>query len=343
MKIKIRDRMSQLDPVKRRQTIIIVSSAAAILLLCLPFMVSSSYLLHIVISISLYCVLALSLNLVTGFAGQLSFGHAAFYGIGAYTGALVMLNLRLPFWLALIVSALVAALFGLLLGLPTLRLRGDYLAIVTLGFGEIVRLVLVNWSSLTRGPKGLPGIPAPVVFGYRFSGRVPYYYLVLSMVVVTVFIVHRITTSGPGMAMMCIKNDEVAAESIGIYPIKIKLMSFMLSAALAGVAGTFYASYISFISPDTFLYNDSVTILAMVVLGGLSSIPGSIVGAVVLSIVPEILRSVSDYRMILYGALMVFMMIYRPEGFWGISHRRKNIYKLQMRGGKIGTEKHTSN
>ena len=298
------------------------------LAIIIPLAISNTYVLHILISIGLYIVLALSLNLVTGFAGQLSLGHVAFYGIGAYTSALLMLNFHVNFWFATIVSAVVAALFGFLLGLPTLRLKGDYLAIVTLGFAEIIRIVLINWAEVTRGPMGLPGIPSPELFGFSFASREAFYYLILVFVVFTIIFMSRLTNSGVGMAMQTVKADEIAAESIGIYPIKYKLMAFVIAAAFAGVAGSFYASYISFISPDTFVYNDSCTILAMVVLGGLGSVPGSIIGASVLTLIPELLRSLSSFRMLIFGSLMIFMMIYRPAGFWGANKRVLNIYKI---------------
>ena len=297
-------------------------------LIALPFFIDNNYYLHIFISVGLYTILALSLNLVTGFAGQLSLGHVAFYGIGAYTAALLMLNFGVNFWVASIASAFSSALFGFLLGLPTLRLKGDYLAIVTLGFAEIIRLVLVNWDSLTRGPMGLPGIPSPEFLGFAFSTRESFYYLILLFVIFTIIFMNRLTNSGVGMAMETVKADEIAAESIGIYPIKYKLLAFVISAAFAGIAGSFYASYISFISPDTFVYNDSCTILAMVVLGGLGSVPGSIAGAAILTFIPELLRDLSNYRMLIFGALMVFMMIYRPTGFWGADKRVLNIYKI---------------
>ncbi len=301
--------------------------ALAVVALLLPLFITNTYFLHILISIGLYIILALSLNLVTGFAGQLSLGHVAFYGIGAYTAALFMLNFGVSFWLASIASACVAALFGFLLGLPTLRLKGDYLAIVTLGFAEIIRLILVNWAELTRGPMGLPGIPSPEFLGFEFSSRMSFYYLIMALVAFTIFFMRRLTNSGVGMAMQTVKADEIAAESIGIYPIKYKLLAFVISAAFAGVAGSFYASYISFISPDTFVYNDSCTILAMVVLGGLGSIPGSIIGAGVLTLIPELLRDLSSYRMLIFGFLMVFMMIFSPSGFWGAEKRQLNTYK----------------
>lgn len=274
--------------------------------------------------------------MVTGFTGQLALGHAAFYGLGAYASALLLLRFGVSYWIALILSAFITGIFGILLGLPALRLKGDYLGIVTLGFGEIVRLVLVNWYDLTRGPLGLPGIPAPEIGSYVFDSRVPFYYLILALVVFTVFFMNKLVNSGVGMAMVTVKEDEIAAESIGIYPIKYKLLAFSIGAAFAGIAGSFYASYISFISPDTFLFVDSVTILAMVVLGGLGSIPGSIIGAAILVVIPELLRFMSNYRMLLFGALMVIMMIYKPQGFWGANKRIRNAYKIQIRGGNDG-------
>lgn len=304
------------------------------LLLALPLVTTNNYVLHVFISMGIYVILSLSLNFVTGFAGQLSLGHAAFYGIGSYVGALIMLNFHVNFFLALIISAVVSGLFGFLLGLPTLRLKGDYLAIVTLGFGEIVRLVFINWAKVTRGPLGLPGIPKPTIFGVNLSTSMAFYYMAIVMIIVTVVIMNKIINSGIGMAMQTVKSDEIAAESVGIQPIKYKMLAFVISSAFAGLAGCFYASFISYISPTTFIYNTSITILAMVVLGGLGSIPGSIVGAVILTLAPELLRFLSNYRMLIFGALMVVMMIYRPQGFWGAGKRVRNIYKIKAGGGK---------
>jgi branched-chain amino acid transport system permease protein len=300
-----------------------------------PLVVTDEYLLHILITIGLYVVLTLSLNLVTGYTGQFSMGHAAFYGIGAYIAALSMLNAGLSFWLAVFLSAVLTAVFGFFLELPALRLQGDYLGIVTLGFGEIVRLVFVNWVDVTRGPMGLPGIPAPQIGSYVFTGKTPYYYLILILVTLTIFTMYRLTNSRLGLGLVTVREDEVAASAIGINTTKLKLMAFTIGAFFAGITGAFYASYISFISPDSFMFIDSVTILAMVVLGGMGSIPGSLIGATVLVIAPEILRFLADYRMLLYGLMMIVMMIYKPEGFWGAHKRTKNSWQrglLRRRG-----------
>ena len=302
-------------------------------LLTLPLWLQplNDYFVHIIIAIGVYIILTLSLNVIVGYAGQFALGHAAFYGIGAYVAALLMVNLDLSFWLALPIAALVTGLFGLLLGSPVIRLKGDYLGIVTLGFGEIVRLIFVNWISVTNGPMGITGIPSPELFGFTFSSKIEYYYLLLALTGLTLFVIHRIVHSGIGLNFLAIREDEIAAEAVGLRPTKYKLLAFTIGAFFAGLAGAFWASYISFISPDTFQYIDSVTILAMVVLGGMASVPGSILGATILTITPELLRFVSDYRMMLVGAAIVVMMVFKPSGFWGESKRKRNFYRMTGR------------
>ncbi len=312
----------------------ILALAGMAFILLAPFLLVNEYLLHILITVGIYIILTLSLNLITGYAGQFSMGHAAFYGIGAYIGALAMLKGGLSFWLAMVLSAVLTAVCGLFLGLPALRLQGDYLGIVTLGFGEIVRLIFVNWVEVTRGPMGLPGIPAPAIGSYVFSGKIPYYYLILLLAVLTLLAMRRIVNSRFGLGLITVREDEIAASAIGINTTKLKLIAFSAGAFFAGVTGAYFASYISFVSPDSFMYIDSVTILSMVVLGGMASIPGSIIGAVILVIAPEIMRFLADYRMILYGLMMVIMMIYKPEGFWGGNKRVKNFWLKALGGEK---------
>ena len=298
----------------------------------LPLLVKSEYLTHIMITIGLYIVLSLSLNLVSGYTGQLSLGHAAFYGIGAYVTALLMLKLQFPFWVAMLASGVITAFFGLILGLPALRLQGDYLAIVTLGFGEIVRLVFLNWESLTRGPMGLPGIPSPEIGSLVFNSKISFYYLIMVTMLITIIFMRRVAESELGLSLISVSLDEVAAEAVGVNTLRAKLLAFTMSAFFAGIAGSFYATYISFVSPDSFTFMDSVTILAMVVLGGLASIPGTIIGAILLALAPELLRSMADYRMVLYGAVMVAMMIFKPDGFWGAKKRVRNAIRKDLDG-----------
>ncbi len=200
------------------------------LLIILPLLLEqiNSYFVHIAIAIGIFSILSLSLNVIIGYAGQFALGHAAFYGIGAYSAALLMIHFQLSFWLALPAAAIIAGLFGFLLGLPVIRLRGDYLAIVTLGFGEIVRLIFVNWVEVTRGPMGIPGIPAPRLFGYSFTDKTDYYYLILVMLMITIYVIHRVVHSGIGLNLLTIREDETLAKSIGIRPVKYKLLAFTL-------------------------------------------------------------------------------------------------------------------
>lgn len=280
-----------------------------------PWILSGEpYILRTSIIVLLYIVLALSLNLVLGLAGQLSIGHAAFYALGAYTTAILTVSLKMPFWVGLISGAVVAGAFGYLLGLPTLRLKGDYLAIVTIGFSEILRLILINWISFTRGPAGIPGIPSPAIFGYVIKGNMGYYYIILVMVLLTIFVSRRIVNSRLGRGLSAVKDDEIAAEAMGVNPTNLKILAFVLGAVIAGLAGGFFASFVHYVNPDNFTYMESVVILTMVVLGGVGSIPGVIVGAAILAILPEALRDISTYRYAIYGILLVMMMIIRPQG-----------------------------
>lgn len=316
-----------------KPTMLVIKLVTAVLLLAFPLYVQNSYYQHVAVMCGIYIVLTLSLNLVSGFAGQLSMGHAAFYGIGAYVTGLMMTKEGMNFWLTLLFSMLITGVFGLLLGLPTSRLKGDYFTIVTLGAGEIVRMFLVNQDTITNGAMGVSGIGAPMLFGIELYSDTAFYYMILALVVIVLIFLSRLIRSGFGLAMMTIREDEIAAQAIGIRPMKYKLLAFVISAMIAGLAGSFYASYVTYISPNTFVFNDSATMLAMMVLGGIGSIPGSVIGAVLLTILPEVLRSLSDYRMIIYGLAMVIMMNVRPTGFYGAEKRIRNSYQL-LTGGK---------
>lgn len=300
-----------LDSKKRN----ILAIGFVVLVGLVPFiLMNNTYALRTAVLVLIYIVLALSLNFVIGFAGQLSLGHSAFYAIGAYTTAILTVTYGVPFWIALLLSGLVSAVFGLLLGIPTLRLKGDYLAITTIGFSEILRLVLINWASFTRGPAGIPGIPSPTIFGFTLSTNTSYYYILYILALITIFISYRLINSRLGRGLVAVKDDEIAAEAMGINPTFLKIMAFVLGAAIAGLAGGVFASFIHYVNPDNFTYMESVVILTMVVLGGVGSIPGVVVGATVLTILPEALRGISTYRYAIYGILLVMMMIVRPQG-----------------------------
>jgi branched-chain amino acid transport system permease protein len=262
-------------------------------------------------------VLALGLNLVVGQAGLLNLGYVAFYAVGAYTYAILSTRFGLPFWPGLLVGAAMAAFVALLIGLSTLKLRGDYFAIVTLGLGEITRIVLNNWDSLTGGPNGIARVGRPSLFGAAFSTPLQYYYLILAIAAVTVFAMRRLIASRIGRAWIAIREDEVAAEAMGINTFRLKLLAFVLASGWAGLAGVFFAGKMAFVSPESFTFFESILILCMVVLGGMGSIPGIILGAFLLVTLPEVFRDFQDYRMLGFGVALVLMMVFRPQGLLG--------------------------
>jgi len=290
---------------------------ALVIAALLPLFIKDSSVMHICVMILLYVILALGLEIALGITGLFSLCHAAFYGMGAYASALLSLRFGLSFWITLPLGALCAGLFGVLIGLPALRTNGDYLAIATLGFGEIFRLLLINGGDFTRGPRGLPGIARPVLFGLDFTNKVTYYYLLLIAAFIIFLVVINIPRTFFGRALMAVRDDEDAAGFMGINISRYKVIAFALSGLIAGIAGSFYAHYICFISPDTFVYNDSITILTMVLIGGSGTVVGPLLGAVVLTVLPELLRALVQYRMLIYGLIVVIMMQVRPKGILG--------------------------
>jgi branched-chain amino acid transport system permease protein len=324
---------------KPRPKAMVLLALLAVLVM-LPMVITQNYIIHIVINCFIYITLSLSLNLIIGWSGQFSLGHVAFYGMGAYFTALLMLKSGMNFWLATLISAVAVGCISWILCRPTLKLRGDYLAVVTLGMGEVFRLICNNWTSVTRGSRGLPNIPHPELFGFVFRNKMSFYYLGLVMFLLALIFISRLNTSGFGMALRTIKEDDVAAASIGIYPVKYKLNSFVIGCVIASVVGSFYAVYLGFISPSSFEFSESMSMMAMVVLGGMGSIPGVIIGSTVLTALPEMLRSLSDYRLVFYGALMVVMMVFRPGGIWGSKKRLLNIYKVKVMRGKVKVKVH---
>lgn len=308
-----------------------------LILMAGPFVIINKYILHIIISCFIYAGLTLSLNLIIGWSGQFSLGHVTFYGMGAYITTLLVKNVGFNFFIATLISILCVATFSALLCLPTLKLRGDYIAVVTLGFGEVFRLFLTNAVTLTRGPMGIPAIPAPKFFGIELSGKTTYYFFALALIIIFTLFMVRLNNSGFGMAMLTVNEDDIAATALGINPVKYKLWAFVIGGAMAALMGSFYSVYMGMIGPTSFGYSESIKMVSMVVLGGMGSIPGSILGAILLVALPEALRSFSEYRMVLFGAAMVVMMIFKPNGIWGKDKRIKNEYRLKAeRGVKDG-------
>lgn len=294
----------------------IVRSLSLIFLFIIPF-ITTDYLIDVAILAGIYIILALGLNIVVGFTGLLNLGFVAFYAIGAYAYAILNTRFGLDFWSALPFSIGLTTVAGFFLAIPALRLRGDYLAIVTLGFGEIVRLILNNWDSVTMGPNGISGIAPPVIMSVSLGKLSYYYYFVLLLVIMTVFVTRRVYSSRIGRAWVAIREDEIASSAMGINTTIYKLYSFAFGAFWAGLAGALFAGKMQFVSPESFTFMESVLIVSMVILGGLGSIPGVILGATILVILPEILREVQLYRMLALGGGLVLLMIFRPQGLLG--------------------------
>lgn len=299
-----------------------------VLILLFPIAVGNQYYISIAILSGMYAVLAMSLNLICGYMGITSLGHAAFFGIGAYTAAILSTRLGFPFLATMLSACLVSVVFGFLLGLPSLRLSGRYLSIVTLAFCEIVRTVAINWKSLTEGATGITGISEPEILGFRFDTPLKNYYLVIALCALTYFVITRILDSRIGRGITAVRDDYTAAEAMGIKSSRYKVMAFVISSMFAGMAGAFYAHYMSFISPVSLSFDQSTLILSMTIMGGLGNLTGSVVGAVILTVLPEILRPLMEWRQVFYGALLVAVIYFRPSGLLG-DINLKHILQLE--------------
>ncbi len=319
-----------------------------------PFMASRGS-IDIATMTMIYIILGLGLNVVVGLSGLLVLGYGGFYAIGAYTFAMLNQYYGLGFWTCLPIAGLMAAAAGFLLGFPVLRLRGDYLAIVTLGFGEIVRILLLNNTSLTGGPNGISQIPKPTLFGLEFSRttreggwdtfsnffnisydpihRVVFLYLVaLLLVVITLFVINRLLRMPLGRAWEALREDEIACRSLGLSPRRIKLTAFTISAAFAGFAGTLFAARQGFVSPESFTFAESAFVLAIVVLGGMGSQFAVILAAVLLVVSREMMRDLNEYSMLVLGGLMVLMMIWRPQGLLPMNRPHLKLKTTDVKG-----------
>lgn len=378
--------MPLLNKLSPRQSVLGIL-ICALLLAVLPFIVKElggTSWVRIVDMALLYIMLALGLNIVVGFAGLLDLGYIAFYAVGAYTAALLSSGhlsdnfvffhhyfpngLHIPYWLILPVGALLAAIAGIMLGTPVLKLRGDYLALVTLGFGEIIRIFMNNWGkdsfNLTNGPRGINGIDSVSILGHpldqsitvggiEFTKELLYYYLFLALVIITIFICARLQSSRLGRAWMALREDDIAAKAMGINVRNVKLLAFSLGATFGGLSGAMFAAFQGFISPESFSYMESIAVLTMVVLGGMGYIPGVVLGAVLLSILPELLRftveplqqalfgqiwvDTSILRQLILGLCMVLIMIFRPRGLWPRPERRVNKKDDDINNKPVGT------
>jgi branched-chain amino acid transport system permease protein len=284
--------------------------------LTVPLWDPSPYHLHVLIMAGIWSVLALSLNLLLGYTGQLSLGHAAFFGIGAYTSALLTLSLDRSFWLALPAAAALAGVAGWGIGRLALRLRGAYFVLVTISFAGVMSLVSQNWMDLTNGPLGLPGVPPPDLGPWALRTKTAYYYLVLGAATLAFLVCRRLVESRVGRAFLALRENEALAQSVGVDPTRYLVLATIVSAAMAGVAGSLYAHYTRFVSPEVFLFSYTVTMVIMVIAGGKGTLAGPIVGALAFTALPEALREALSWQwqMLAYGALLVLLVSFLPRG-----------------------------
>jgi len=301
--------------------------------------VANNYMVDVGITCLIYVVLGLGLDIVVGLAGLLDLGYIAFYAVGAYSYSLLNLHFGLSFWSCLPIGIVFGAVCGCIIGYPTLRMRGDYLAIVTMGFGEIIRLVLNNWDKLTKGPNGLLGMAKPAInyptftdgglnwVTYSLQSLHSLYYLMLTIAVLTVIGVGRLNNSRIGRAWVAIREDEVAAELSGVPTTWLKLLAYAMGAGFASVAGAFFAAKLSYTNPNFFIFMESCIVLCIVVLGGVGSIPGVVLAGIVLIAVPEVSRELQNYRMLVFGLAMAVMMVLRPEGLIPASRRKRELHE----------------
>lgn len=305
-------------------------------------LLADNYMIDVGITCLIYIVLGLGLNIVVGLAGLLDLGYIAFYAVGAYSYSLLNLHFGISFWLALPIGMVIGGIFGCIIGYPTLKMRGDYLAIVTMGFGEIIRLVLNNWDKLTKGPNGLLGMAKPAVIypaftegglkwvAYSLKSLHALYYLMFIIAVLTVIGVRRLDNSRIGRAWVAIREDEVAAELSGVPTTWLKLLAYALGAAFASVVGAFFAAKLSYTNPNFFIFMESCIVLCIVVLGGVGSIPGIILAGIILIAVPEVFRELQNYRMLAFGLAMAAMMVLRPEGLIPASRRKRELHETDQ-------------
>lgn len=294
---------------------------AAVVLCILPLMITDPYVMHMVVLALIYSILASSLNLLIGYSGLVSLGHHAFFGVGAYTSALLAVDGSMPFEVCIIMSGVASMFFAYLIGTITLRLRSHYFVISTIAVGEIMRLVSINWDKVTRGPMGIVNIPPPSIFGISFNTPGEAYYLVLILAVLSIYIVYKLVNSEIGRSLRTRRAAEYLSLAVGTNVNKKLMITLLISACMAGVAGSVYAHYLRFLSPDVFYFVVSVTLVIMVIGGGVGTIWGPVIGAVVFTVLPEALRFSEQYRLIIYGVSFIILIRFLPNGLWGLITR----------------------
>jgi branched-chain amino acid transport system permease protein len=301
---------------KRRYLIV---ALCGIVVVILPLVVQNRYYIHVLNLAGIYALVTIGLNMLSGYTGQVSMGQAGYFAVGAYVASLLALNKGVPLWLGIPAAAVACAASGTIIGIPAMSLSGPYLVLATVGFGEIIRLILVNWIPVTRGAAGLAGIPAPSLFGFRFASERSFYYLILVVLIIGTYVAWRLAHSKVGRTFVAIREDELAAESMGVPVRQYKVAAFIIAAVFAGVAGAIFGAFAGVVSPDNFTFDDSVAFLCMSVVGGNRTVGGAIAGAFILTILSEALRPFQTFRLIIYGAILISTVIFAPQGLAGIA------------------------
>ena len=322
--------MGASNTVKNRWPLVLLALAA----LALPQLMTNLYYLHVINLAGIYTLITIGLNLLSGYTGQVSMGQAGFFAVGTYVASLLALSAGIPFWGAAAVALAATALCGAVIAVPAMKLSGPYLVLATVGFGEIIRLVILNWTPVTKGAAGLTGIPLPEFFGFKVMTEQQFFYLIFLVLAVATYIAHRLAVSKVGRTFAAIREDELAAEAMGVPVNRYKSAAFVISAVYAGLAGALYGAFAGVASPDNFTFDDSVAFLCMSVIGGNRTIAGAIVGTFVLTGLSEALRAFQAYRLIIYGAILIFTVIYMPQGLAGLLGETRS--RLAARLGKGG-------
>lgn len=303
-----------MEKIKHNRPLMVLVLAAVIIII--PVLTPNMYIMQIINMICIYIILGTSINVLTGFTGQLSLGQAAFFGIGAYTAALLNTRAGLQFIPCLVGAVALTALFGMVLAVPALKVKGSYLALLTMGFGEVVRIVMINWTPVTNGTAGILGIESPVFFGFAFDTLKKYYFLIMVFVILGILYQNIIRRTRTGRALIAIREDSEAAGLTGIHVTTYKIRAFVLSAIYCGVAGCLYAMMIKYVSPDTFTNNVSSVILWTAIVGGFGTVMGPVLGGIIMQVLPEALRFLGDWRLVVYGAILLVVILRFPGGLY---------------------------
>lgn len=298
-----------------------------ILIIIFPQITDNNYLIYIGATIMMYMILASALNVIVGYTYQYLIGFAGFFAIGAYTTGILATNYNINFLFVFIISGIMCMIASLILGIPTYKLSGIFFAFASLGFGEIIRLIIVNWDSLTRGTFGIPGIPSPELFNFSINSNTRFYYLALIILIIHLFVSNRIVNSRIGRAWISLRENEDAAKSMGVDTFKYKLYNLMYGTFWAGIGGSFYAYFARYVSPDTFVLDEGFRIFAMVLVGGMGTLVGPLVGSGLLTLLPQIFREFARFQLIIYGIAILLIMHFRPQGLIGA----KEIASMSMK------------